>query len=111
MTDIASPVTFTPWTASDFALNMAIWWAMMPGMMLPSAAPMIQQLALRPSTAPQWGRPRVVRGRNHEKLDDPASESVRELFKNADRRVFQPAFQAADIAAVDTSVDRQVFLR
>ena len=45
MTDIASPVTFTPWTASDFALNMAIWWAMMPGMMLPSAAPMILTFA------------------------------------------------------------------
>ncbi|HEY1260288.1 MAG TPA: DUF2182 domain-containing protein [Stellaceae bacterium] len=34
-----------PWTAADFALNAAIWWAMMPGMMLPSAMPMILTFA------------------------------------------------------------------
>jgi predicted metal-binding membrane protein len=45
MGDIAVPAIFTPWTAGDFALNMAIWWAMMPGMMLPSAAPMILTFA------------------------------------------------------------------
>ena len=45
MADIAMPAIFTPWTASDFALNMATWWAMMPGMMLPSAAPMILTFA------------------------------------------------------------------
>jgi predicted metal-binding membrane protein len=45
MADIAMPAIFTPWSASDFALNMAIWWAMMPGMMLPSAAPMILTFA------------------------------------------------------------------
>jgi predicted metal-binding membrane protein len=45
MVDIAMPAIFTPWTASDFALNIAIWWAMMPGMMLPSAAPMILTFA------------------------------------------------------------------
>ena len=38
MADIAMPAACVPWTAADFALNMAIWWAMMPGMMLPSAA-------------------------------------------------------------------------
>ena len=38
MADLAMPAAFVPWTAGDFALNMAIWWAMMPGMMLPSAA-------------------------------------------------------------------------
>jgi predicted metal-binding membrane protein len=41
MTDIAMPAVFASWTTADFALNLAIWWAMMPGMMLPSAAPMI----------------------------------------------------------------------
>ena len=41
MADIAMPAAFVPWSAADFALNLAIWWAMMPGMMLPSAAPMI----------------------------------------------------------------------
>jgi predicted metal-binding membrane protein len=45
MAGIVMPAIFTPWTASDFALNMAIWWAMMPGMMLPSAAPMILTFA------------------------------------------------------------------
>ncbi len=40
MADIAIPAAYVPWTAADFGLNMAIWWAMMPGMMLPSAAPM-----------------------------------------------------------------------
>src|SRR5260370_8302340 len=41
MDEIAMPVAFSPWTAADFALNVAIWWVMMPGTMLPSAAPMI----------------------------------------------------------------------
>jgi len=45
MTDIAMPAVFSPWTATDFVLNLAIWWAMMPGMMLPSAAPMILTFA------------------------------------------------------------------
>jgi predicted metal-binding membrane protein len=45
MADIAMPAAYVPWTAADFALNMAIWWAMMPGMMLPSAAPMILTFA------------------------------------------------------------------
>jgi len=45
MADLAMPAAFVPWTAADFALNTAIWWAMMPGMMLPSAAPMILMFA------------------------------------------------------------------
>jgi predicted metal-binding membrane protein len=45
MAEIAMPAAFAPWTATDFALNMAIWWAMMPGMTLPSAAPMILTFA------------------------------------------------------------------
>lgn len=45
MDEIAMPVAFSPWSAADFALNIAIWWVMMPGMMLPSAAPMILTFA------------------------------------------------------------------
>jgi predicted metal-binding membrane protein len=45
MDEMAMPVAFSPWTAADFALNVAIWWVMMPGMMLPSAAPMILTFA------------------------------------------------------------------
>jgi predicted metal-binding membrane protein len=45
MDEMAMPVAFSPWTAADFALNIAIWWVMMPGMMLPSAAPMILTFA------------------------------------------------------------------
>ena len=45
MADLAMPAAFVPWTAADFALNTAIWWAMMPGMMLPSAGPMILMFA------------------------------------------------------------------
>src|SRR5216683_5924337 len=45
MDEVAMPVAFSPWTAADFALNVAIWWIMMPGMMLPSAAPMILTFA------------------------------------------------------------------
>jgi predicted metal-binding membrane protein len=45
MAEMAMPVAFGPWSATDFALNMAMWWAMMPGMMLPSAAPMILTFA------------------------------------------------------------------
>lgn len=33
------------WTAADFALMFAMWWVMMIGMMLPSAAPMILTFA------------------------------------------------------------------
>jgi predicted metal-binding membrane protein len=44
MSDMA-PATFAPWSAADFALNFLFWWAMMPGMMLPSAAPMILTFA------------------------------------------------------------------
>jgi len=44
MADMA-PAMFAPWTAADFALNFAIWWVMMPAMMLPSAAPMILTFA------------------------------------------------------------------
>ena len=40
-----APAGFAPWSAGDFALNAAFWWAMMPGMMLPSAAPMILTFA------------------------------------------------------------------
>lgn len=47
MADMADmmPATFSPWSAADFALNFLFWWAMMPGMMLPSAAPMILMFA------------------------------------------------------------------
>jgi predicted metal-binding membrane protein len=45
MADIVMPAAYAPWSAADFALNIAIWWAMMPGMMLPSAAPMILTFA------------------------------------------------------------------
>lgn len=45
MEDAAMPAVLVPWTAADFALNFAIWWAMMPGMMLPGAAPMILTFA------------------------------------------------------------------
>jgi predicted metal-binding membrane protein len=48
MTDMAGmgmPAAFAPWTAGDFALNLAMWVVMMPGMMLPSAAPMILTFA------------------------------------------------------------------
>jgi predicted metal-binding membrane protein len=44
MADMA-PVAFAPWHTADFALNLLFWWAMMPGMMLPSAAPMILTFA------------------------------------------------------------------
>jgi predicted metal-binding membrane protein len=45
MSQMAMPARFAPWQWGDFALNFAIWWAMMPGMMLPSAAPMILTFA------------------------------------------------------------------
>ena len=53
------PVAFSPWTAADFALNIAIWWVMMPGMMLPSAAPMILPFATVNRRKRTRGRPFV----------------------------------------------------
>lgn len=59
MADIAIPAAFAPWTASDFALNIAMWWGMMPGMMLPSAAPMILIFAAINRHKHQRGQPFV----------------------------------------------------
>jgi predicted metal-binding membrane protein len=59
MDEMAMPVAFSPWTAADFALNVAIWWVMMPGMMLPSAAPMILTFATVNRRKRARGRPFV----------------------------------------------------
>jgi predicted metal-binding membrane protein len=40
-----TPAAFAPWSAADFVLNFLFWWSMMPGMMLPSAGPMILTFA------------------------------------------------------------------
>jgi predicted metal-binding membrane protein len=58
MADMA-PAMFAPWTAADFALNFAIWWVMMPGMMLPSAAPMILTFATVNRRKRERGQPFV----------------------------------------------------
>jgi len=58
MADIA-PTGFAPWSAADFALNFAFWWAMMPGMMLPSAAPMILTFATVNRRKRERGQPFV----------------------------------------------------
>jgi predicted metal-binding membrane protein len=54
-----TPVMFAPWKAADFALNLAIWWVMMPGMMLPSAAPMIMTFATVNRRKRERGQPYV----------------------------------------------------
>jgi len=59
MADIAMPAVFAPWTATDFVLNLAIWWAMMPGMMLPSVAPMILTFATINRRKRERGQPFV----------------------------------------------------
>jgi predicted metal-binding membrane protein len=59
MDGMAMPVAFSPWTAADFALNVAIWWVMMPGMMLPSTAPMILTFATVNRRKRTRGRPFV----------------------------------------------------
>jgi predicted metal-binding membrane protein len=58
MADLA-PAMFAPWTAADFALNLAIWWVMMPGMMLPSATPMILTFATVNRRKRERGQPYV----------------------------------------------------
>ncbi len=46
MPGMAMPIPMPmPWTAARFALTFAMWWVMMIGMMLPSAAPMILMFA------------------------------------------------------------------
>jgi predicted metal-binding membrane protein len=61
MADMAEmlPAAFAPWNAADFALNFAVWWAMMPGMMLPSAAPMIMTFATVNRRKRERGQPFV----------------------------------------------------
>jgi len=58
MADIAPPA-FAPWQARDFVLNATIWWAMMPGMMLPSATPMILTFATIARNKRSRGQPFV----------------------------------------------------
>jgi predicted metal-binding membrane protein len=58
MADMA-PAMFAPWTAADIALNLAIWWVMMPAMMLPSAAPMILTFATVNRRKHEHGQPFV----------------------------------------------------
>jgi predicted metal-binding membrane protein len=58
MADMA-PAIFAPWAAADFALNLAIWWVMMPGMMLPSATPMILTFATVNRRKQERGQPYV----------------------------------------------------
>lgn len=45
MAGMAMTRGFQAWTASDFGLMFVMWWVMMLGMMLPSAAPMILTFA------------------------------------------------------------------
>jgi len=45
MAGMAMTRGFRPWTLADFALMFVMWWVMMVGMMLPSAAPMILTFA------------------------------------------------------------------
>jgi predicted metal-binding membrane protein len=46
MPDMAMPIRMpAPWIAARFTLTFAMWWVMMVGMMLPSAAPMILMFA------------------------------------------------------------------
>jgi len=61
MADMAdtAPAMFAPWAAADFALNLAIWWVMMPGMMLPSATPMILTFATVNRRKRERGQPFV----------------------------------------------------
>ena len=59
MADIAVPPSPISWAVSDFVLNIAIWWAMMPGMMLPSAAPMILIFATINQNKRRRGQPFV----------------------------------------------------
>jgi predicted metal-binding membrane protein len=61
MADMAdtAPAMFAPWTVTDFALNLAIWWVMMPGMMLPSATPMILTFATVNRRKRERGQPFV----------------------------------------------------
>lgn len=47
-----------PWTIATFALTFAMWWVMMVGMMLPSAAPMILMFAT-------VNRSKRARGQDH----------------------------------------------
>ena len=58
MADMGPPM-FASWTAADFALNLAIWWVMMPGMMLPSATPMILTFATVNRRKRERGQPFV----------------------------------------------------
>jgi predicted metal-binding membrane protein len=61
MADMAEmmPAAPAPWAAADWLLNILIWWAMMPGMMLPSAAPMILVFATVNRRRRERGQPFV----------------------------------------------------
>ena len=58
MTDMVMPLT-DAWTVSYISLTFAMWWIMMLGMMLPSAAPMILTLGTLNRTRHARGQPFV----------------------------------------------------
>jgi predicted metal-binding membrane protein len=57
--DMAMPAEFGPWTISDIVLNVAIWWVMMIGMMVPSAMPMMLVFAAVNRSKRARGKPFV----------------------------------------------------
>ena len=59
----------------------------------------------------EWSRRGLTRSRNGEELDDPGVKSDRELFEKRHGGVLKPPLEPADIGAIDTSIDRKVFLR
>jgi len=50
---------FRPWRSGDFALTVIMWWAMMAGMMLPSALPMVTMFARINRNKREHGKPTV----------------------------------------------------
>ena len=59
MAGMAMSAVAAPWTAAAFALTLVMWWVMMVGMMLPSAAPMILTFATINRRKRARGRPFV----------------------------------------------------
>jgi hypothetical protein len=67
-------------------------------------------LSFRPTTAAEWFRRGLAWSRHDEELDYRGTEGIRKLLEHTDRRILQPAFEAAYVSSIDTSVGGESLL-
>jgi hypothetical protein len=62
-------------------------------------------------TSREWFGRRLTRRGYGKELDDLGNKSVREFLQNGNGRIFETAFEATDVGAVDPGIRGKSFLR